>query len=340
MSYSNLAFGLGAIIILIAVLIVLDRPKKAQATSADLSLAVQTYPIMDGTRLETCAFCHAASIPNLNPYGMAYRDNGRDAGALQQIENLDSDGDGFSNIVEINALTFPGDPQDKPSEPTPTNTSVPPSATPTRTSTPTATGISPTSTASNTPTPTDTGTSPPPTATASPTGTGTPPPPTETPTVTPTPPPRGGLDLDIKNAKAPETVKLKNAKPVEVRLDVKNNSSVDEQASATLVGVQKGEEIYRETINVSDLPGGGSTRYFFPDYTPTQKGDITWTITIDDNVPDLDQKILTTEVKGGGEDEDEGDDGSYEDRHDDQHQDGNEDSHEIRNEEHHHQDRE
>ncbi|MDA8127042.1 MAG: hypothetical protein M0009_17875, partial [Deltaproteobacteria bacterium] len=63
-----------------------------------------------GTALNTCALCHPAgggnNGGNVNSYGNAY------AGAnysFTAIEALDSDGDGFTNIVEINARTFPGD---------------------------------------------------------------------------------------------------------------------------------------------------------------------------------------------------------------------------------------
>jgi hypothetical protein len=39
------------------------------------------------------------------------------------IESADSDGDGFTNIAEINAKTFPGDAASKPATPPPTATS-------------------------------------------------------------------------------------------------------------------------------------------------------------------------------------------------------------------------
>ncbi|AFV22606.1 hypothetical protein Mpsy_0395 [Methanolobus psychrophilus R15] len=42
---------------------------------------------------------------------MAYAASGRD---FASIEALDSDGDGFTNLEEINTLTFPGDPADYP----------------------------------------------------------------------------------------------------------------------------------------------------------------------------------------------------------------------------------
>ncbi len=57
-----------------------------------------------------CNICHVpAGIPSTNNYGTAYLNNGRDVAALQTIEGADSDGDGFNNITEIDAGTFPGD---------------------------------------------------------------------------------------------------------------------------------------------------------------------------------------------------------------------------------------
>jgi len=68
------------------------------------------YPHITGTRLDNCSLCHT-SAPAFNPYGAAFDAAGQNFGA---IESADSDGDGFSNIVEITALTFPGDASDKP----------------------------------------------------------------------------------------------------------------------------------------------------------------------------------------------------------------------------------
>jgi hypothetical protein len=64
-----------------------------------------------GTALETCTTCHS-TVPDLNPYGEDYRDNGFDFDAIEQ---KDSDGDGFSNIDEINARSLPGDSENVPS---------------------------------------------------------------------------------------------------------------------------------------------------------------------------------------------------------------------------------
>src|SRR2546423_6560203 len=69
-----------------------------------------------GSHLDTCSTCHASSSPareNLNPYGKDFSAANHDFGA---IEPKDSDGDGFSNIDEIKAGTFPGDPNENPNK--------------------------------------------------------------------------------------------------------------------------------------------------------------------------------------------------------------------------------
>lgn len=85
------------------------------------------------SRLDTCSTCHSSSTPsgeNLNPYGADFAGANRDFGA---IEGKDSDGDGFSNIDEIKAETFPGDPNEnpdkkpeRPQKPAPTTTTTRP----------------------------------------------------------------------------------------------------------------------------------------------------------------------------------------------------------------------
>ena len=72
-----------------------------------------------GSAIDQCILCHATNtnpdIPSLetppNPYGVALENNGRNFAA---IEPTDSDGDGFTNLAEITARTFPGNPNSKP----------------------------------------------------------------------------------------------------------------------------------------------------------------------------------------------------------------------------------
>jgi hypothetical protein len=60
-----------------------------------------------GSALDDCLLCHPSSNRSvLNSFATAYADAGHDFAA---IESIDSDRDGFSNLEEIAALTFPGD---------------------------------------------------------------------------------------------------------------------------------------------------------------------------------------------------------------------------------------
>lgn len=110
----------------------------------DSDIALQAYPTIEGTKLDSCALCHTGGeyVKNdktvelgsclwchytygydesgdidetLNDYGRDYRDNGRSLGAFPLIETIDSDGDTYTNKTEITALRFPGDPNDDPS---------------------------------------------------------------------------------------------------------------------------------------------------------------------------------------------------------------------------------
>ncbi len=198
----------GLILAMVAVILIRTN---VTATPSFLGLAEAQYPFIVGSRIDTCALCHLStgvpSASNLNPYGTDFLNHGLNAAGLMAIENLDSDGDGFTNIQELRAFTFPGDPNDHPAAntatatPTATRTSLPttaPSNTPTRTPTRTSTSIpttgptatsTPTATASMTPIPTGTvGASQTPTATFTPIATGTAGP-SETPTATITPVP-------------------------------------------------------------------------------------------------------------------------------------------------------
>ena len=113
-------------------------------TDAAKFLAV--YPEKAGTKLDHCSLCHSGGTTKgskpatlgscqwchysygydglgpggiastMNAYGLAYQSNGRNASAVQAIKDLDSDGDTFSNDVEIQADRFPGDPNDDPTK--------------------------------------------------------------------------------------------------------------------------------------------------------------------------------------------------------------------------------
>ena len=103
---------------------------------------ISVYPEKAGTKLDHCALCHTGGMKGnkslgscqwchyfygydgnaggsiqdtLNNYGKAYHDNGRNANAIKAIEDIDSDGDGFTNIIEIEANRYPGNDADNPS---------------------------------------------------------------------------------------------------------------------------------------------------------------------------------------------------------------------------------
>jgi hypothetical protein len=106
----------------------------AHQNDQDIANFLQVYPFARSTKLDDCSLCHPGSPDNksgscdychvtylekhesvpLNPYGQAYLNAGRDQQALRDIEDFYSDGDGYTNLFEIQALAFPGDPRDYP----------------------------------------------------------------------------------------------------------------------------------------------------------------------------------------------------------------------------------
>jgi hypothetical protein len=113
------------------------------AGEADAPKFLAAYPDKAGSKLDQCSTCHSGGsyvsggkttvlgscqwchykygydksgdiTATLNTYGQAYKAAGRTAAALKSIENADSDSDGYSNLQEINALTYPGDAGDNP----------------------------------------------------------------------------------------------------------------------------------------------------------------------------------------------------------------------------------
>ena len=86
---------------------------QVMARPSYLSTFEKTYPAAAGSRIDACNLCHNSPGGGdaRNSYGLSYASSGRNFAA---IENTDSDGDGWTNIQEIQALTFPGDAKEHP----------------------------------------------------------------------------------------------------------------------------------------------------------------------------------------------------------------------------------
>ena len=91
----------------------------AQARDAYLPVFNKAYST-SGTKLDTCNVCHTV-VPTRNAFGSDFASTtipGHTARTFDAaLESRDSDGDTFTNIVEINARTFPGNANSKPSAP-------------------------------------------------------------------------------------------------------------------------------------------------------------------------------------------------------------------------------
>jgi mono/diheme cytochrome c family protein len=138
-----------------------------------------------GTPLDSCSLCHT-SVPALNGYGTDWKNNGK---SFSAIEGTDSDGDGWPNLQEIQALTMPGN-------------------------------------ASSTPPPATTTTQPPGTTTTQPPGTTTTAPPSTTTTLPPTG--NGPLQFDFKDFNVPGSVDVTNGnvtREIKVKVEVDNAPS-------------------------------------------------------------------------------------------------------------------
>lgn len=103
------------------------------------------------------------------------------------------------------------------------------------------------------------------------------------------------LDLDIDSFSTASSIRL--GKSVDIKLSVDNPGPILGQAIATVIGVQDGVEVYSWSLNVYDKPGGKTTGFSFPSYTPLNAGTISWSVTIYDVDPDIDQASATTVVK-------------------------------------------
>ncbi len=139
-----LLFMLAGVLLTIVIVAPAFGAYSAHKNDRDINNFLAVYPFATPTKLNDCCLCHKGGnitrngkasyygscdychqvygiqaphgdiTSTLNPYGMDYRSAGRDQAALLSIERKDSDGDGSDNITEIKAITFPGDPNDRP----------------------------------------------------------------------------------------------------------------------------------------------------------------------------------------------------------------------------------
>ncbi len=106
---------------LMLLIVALIAMPEALAVPSHLTNFTIKYPFTAGTRIDSCDLCHIPpfpSIANRNAYGFDFGNQTlRFTDPNQSFANIelnDSDGDGFTNIAEINALTFPGNASDHP----------------------------------------------------------------------------------------------------------------------------------------------------------------------------------------------------------------------------------
>ncbi len=76
------------------------------ATPSLQTAMVAKYPQLRQTQLDSCTTCHMPAVKEfLNEYGVALKEAKLD---FAQVEALDSDQDGRTNLAEIQAHSFPG----------------------------------------------------------------------------------------------------------------------------------------------------------------------------------------------------------------------------------------
>jgi hypothetical protein len=113
-----------------------------------------------------------------------------------------------------------------------------------------------------------------------------------------------GVDLDIFAFKVKRKVVLgeEDENIVTPRLWIKNSGEVDGERLALVIGTQAGVVVYEEELLVSDRPGNqGKTPYRFPDFVPTEGGEIVWMAVVDDDDEDADEAFAVTWVEGVAE---------------------------------------
>ena len=101
-------------LVLVALAGFLAQAGTAAAKSTYLTSFRTTYPTAVGSRIDSCLVCHTttnASPSTRNVYGTAY---GNANHSFTAIDAADTDGDGYTNQVEITQFFFPGNAADHP----------------------------------------------------------------------------------------------------------------------------------------------------------------------------------------------------------------------------------
>jgi Abnormal spindle-like microcephaly-assoc'd, ASPM-SPD-2-Hydin len=120
-------------------------------------------------------------------------------------------------------------------------------------------------------------------------------------TGTGSPPVVGGVDIDIHELDVPERVSFQKPRVITPEAEVVNHSKIDGSATMTLVGVLNGVEVYRQVGTVF-IKAGREAELKFPPYTPDRlaSGTIIWTLTLQDEDPDVDQATARTALRTRG----------------------------------------
>jgi hypothetical protein len=95
---------------------------------------------------------------------------------------------------------------------------------------------------------------------------------------------QAGVNYNIAGFTVPNTGQAGRALKG-VQVSIANVTGPGTPRPATLVGVQNSVQVFTQTLQVSDAPGGGTSKFTFNAFTPTRTGTITWTLTLQDDVP-------------------------------------------------------